>query len=603
MEGVGWGFPLTDGGIEGGHNESGISYFQANPIKSLTREVIQDSLDARKDTDKPVLVKFEQKKLSREAIPEVNELTSIFHKAKKYHEKRSVQTFKFLDKGHNLLLKETVSVLAIRDFNTTGLTKIKEDDGHFHKLTKTSGDTSKTGTANGSYGIGKHAPFAASNLRTMLYGTLNIDKEDNKGLQGVIKIASFKDEGSSSTQGTGFFGIKKRFMPLTDLSELNSFFVRKENEFGTDKFIIGFLDVPDWEEIIIEESISNYMLAIINGDLEIKVGNHSITQKSLSRYIDYVMKNNSQSSCLQFYSSLTSANKIVKENLFKTENGSMEKIKLYLIKDISYSKKISLVRGTGMKIYEKGHFRTPEAFAGTLVVEGNELNKVLRLMEPPTHDDWIPEIYKDNIDYASNLKSEILKWLREEINNLVPKNEKDYLELPGLDSILPSLDKEEKTTEDVSIDSTSEKTKSIKVVTNSMNKSPLRKRKISKAKGGRGKGKGTGTKGSGKGKGTEKNKTVELKNVRAFCFDEAKGLYQIVVSPKKSGDVSLKINLVGESITESAMIYDAYHFETNEKITTSNNTIGPVTLTDNRSTKILIKLDSNTRYALEVLSE
>ncbi|MFA1643624.1 hypothetical protein AB5N96_12235 [Chryseomicrobium imtechense] len=594
MGNIGWELPSTNGGREDGLNDSGISYFQANPVKSLTREVIQDSLDARKNADKPSIVEFIRKDLKKDAIPGIDELANIFEEATLYYKESLNETYHFFKKGHEALQKNTVSVLAIRDRNTTGLTGVgKTKDSHFHRLTKTTGDTAKTGTSNGSFGIGKHAPFAASIFRTMLYGTLNTDDGINQGFQGVIKIASYNRGEQFPTQGTGFYGHKDGFLPLTDLSELDSFFKRKDGDFGTDKFILGFEDKDNWENTVVEETVSNYMWAIINGSLEVVVNETIINKDTLETVIEEIVEFNPKSTCLEYYLSLTSPDAVIKTKEFQTEDGHPETMKLYLLKGNDFHKKVSLIRGTGMKIYEKGHFRTPDSFAGTLIVEGEELNKVLRKMEPPTHDDWKPGLYKKNQKYAEKLKKELYKWLNDEVNSITPKYEKDSLELPGLESVLPSLNQEENPVEEIDLTSNDEKINSIVIVSNSMNN---RKSKAKKRK------KGMPNSRPVKPRTEPKNKTTKatINRMRAFCIDEKDGQYRLVVDPVTSGEALIEVKLVGESITEQAKIYKAIEDQTGDNIEINENVLGPLNLIKGTNKTITLSLDKITRYSLEV---
>jgi hypothetical protein len=597
MEQIGWGFPSTNGGKEDGLNDSGISYFQANPIKSLTREVIQDSLDARESADKPAIVEFVHKHLSKQDIPGIEDLTEIFELATKSYEGISNETFQFFKNGLEALQKKTVSVLAVRDRNTSGLTRVGQTkDSHFHRLTKTTGDTAKTETSSGSYGIGKHAPFAASIFRAMFYATLNRESEPNRGFQGVIKIASFDCGEEYPTQGTGFFGYKKGYRPLTDLSGIHPFFIRENNDFGTDKFILGFEGFNDWKNIVIEESVSNYMWAIINGSLEVRVEETIINKETLEYIVDQIKVVNPNSSCLEFYLSLTSP-EAIKIGEFRTEDGMIETMKLYLLKGEDFNNQVSLIRGTGMKIYEKGHFRTPINFAGTLIVEGEKLNKVLRKMEPPTHDDWKPGLYKKNPDYAEKLKKTLYSWLNKEIRDITPKFEKDTLELPGLESILPSLNQEEDPTQEIDPKANNEKIKSIVIVTNSMNNRESKPRKK-----GRKKTKGSRTK---KTNPNPKNGTTKAKvnKTRAFCIDGEKGQYRLVLNPTNSGEAFFEVKLVGESLTENAEIFGAIHDQVGENIGINGNILGPINVKKDVNATITLTLDNVTRYSLEVVSK
>lgn len=598
MSEIGWDFPSTNGGREDGLNDSGISYFQADPVKSLTREVIQDSLDARLTTGLPAIVVFERKDLDKNLIPGIADLNDIFKSATDFYSGSSNETYKFFKKGYDALQQSTVSVLAIRDRNTTGLTKVGQaKKSHFHRLTKTTGETEKTGNSNGSFGIGKHAPFASSLFRAMLYGTLNIDSDINRGFQGVIKIASYDRGEEFPTQGTGFYGHKKGFLPLTDLTNLYSFFRREDGDYGTDKFILGFEGNKNWKEIVIEESVANYMWAIISGSLEIQVEDVVISKDTLDSVVKKISEYNPESTCLEFYQSLTSPDSVINVKEFETEDGTKETMKLFLLKGSDFSKRVSLIRGTGMKIYEKGHFRTPENFAGTLIVEGEKLNHVVRKMEPPTHDDWKPGLYKENKKYAERLKKDLYKWLNDQVRAITPKYEKDSIELLGLENVLPSLSQEESPVQEVNLQSNREKIKSITIVKNSMNAAKPRKRRSPKP--------GTKkTSGGGSPKNLKDQITKsQINRMRIFCVDEDSGNYRLVVSPTTSGEAYIEVKLVGESISEQAQIYNAIENQTGKTIQIQDNVLGPVNLVKGTNKIITITLDHITRYSLEVLQK
>ena len=64
---------------------------------------------------------------------------------------------------------EDCYILRISDFNTSGLLGSKEEiNTDWTNLTKSSGASDKKGTAGGSYGIGKYAPFACSDFAQIL---------------------------------------------------------------------------------------------------------------------------------------------------------------------------------------------------------------------------------------------------------------------------------------------------------------------------------------------------------------------------------------------------------------------------------------------------
>ena len=55
-----WTFPKADSGQIKGFNDEGIERFKGDPIKSLAREICQNSLDAWKDKSAPVRIEFSE---------------------------------------------------------------------------------------------------------------------------------------------------------------------------------------------------------------------------------------------------------------------------------------------------------------------------------------------------------------------------------------------------------------------------------------------------------------------------------------------------------------------------------------------------------------
>ena len=64
-----WIFPSTGGGEKQGFNNTGIEEFMDDPIKSLAKEICQNSLDAAIDSNQPVIVEFNTFELERENFP------------------------------------------------------------------------------------------------------------------------------------------------------------------------------------------------------------------------------------------------------------------------------------------------------------------------------------------------------------------------------------------------------------------------------------------------------------------------------------------------------------------------------------------------------
>ena len=115
---VGWVFPSIIMERIDGLNDSGTRHFTEAPIVFMTREVLQDSLDATA-LNQQVNVKFELSQLPQQAIPKVDELKQIFQRGKDTlttHEDAS----NFFEVSLQVLQQQSIPVLAIRVFNTTG---------------------------------------------------------------------------------------------------------------------------------------------------------------------------------------------------------------------------------------------------------------------------------------------------------------------------------------------------------------------------------------------------------------------------------------------------------------------------------------------------
>ena len=116
-----WYFPSTDGGQRNGINHAGIETFSGSPLKSLAREICQNSLDAVRDTDQPCKLEFSFFQIPTEKIPGYTEVSSTIKDMERFWKKSTDPKIKnFLEKAKKVLNGKEVSVARISDFNTTG---------------------------------------------------------------------------------------------------------------------------------------------------------------------------------------------------------------------------------------------------------------------------------------------------------------------------------------------------------------------------------------------------------------------------------------------------------------------------------------------------
>ncbi len=174
---IGWNFPNSNYGNVSGIGDAGIETFKGSLYRSLAREICQNSLDARLDDSRPVEVEFSLFDVSRDNIPGFSQLEETFRKCglfwKRENNKKIVD---FFTKANQVAGYTSFPILRISDFNTTGLTgSNKKYNSPWQNLVKASGVSDKAGSAGGSFGIGKSAPYACSNFRTVFYSTLDKD--------------------------------------------------------------------------------------------------------------------------------------------------------------------------------------------------------------------------------------------------------------------------------------------------------------------------------------------------------------------------------------------------------------------------------------------
>ena len=418
-----WRFPILDGGSEQGFNNGGIATFKGSDLyDNLAREICQNSLDAKRESETKVKVEFQIKSFERQKYNALQDLSEIFNSCGIYwKDKKDVRLDAFLQEANKTLSQESIDCLVISDYNTTGLTGAKSDiqqKSVWRALTHSDGVTNKSDTSAGSYGIGKNAPFACSKLRTVFYNTY---AEDNvKAFQGVSRLVTHKDENGEFTQGVGFYqkvnGKQRSPLFEEDVCEFRDLFNR--TEYGTDVIIIGLNKVSSWEDNIEKAIINNFFVSIYHELLEVKVGTRLINKETLLSRIKYYLDINPDDDKLKetfsFYETLTNED----SGHFSTKILENDDIEIYVRKDDNYSKKIVEMRSIGMVVRIRSK-NTLTKYAAVLIVNGEKLNAVLKNIEPPKHDRWDPEII-DNDELArkraKNTRSQIISWTNDIIN-------------------------------------------------------------------------------------------------------------------------------------------------------------------------------------------
>ena len=127
-----WFSSYLSGGERKGINDAGLRGFMNR--SAIARETCQNVVDAHeRESGGVATVEFELLTLPVEEIPGIDEFRRYFMSCREYElgdgDGGGDSTAKFFQRGEALLESDSVPVLRIRDFNTTGLTGDDEDAG------------------------------------------------------------------------------------------------------------------------------------------------------------------------------------------------------------------------------------------------------------------------------------------------------------------------------------------------------------------------------------------------------------------------------------------------------------------------------------------
>ena len=467
-----WFFPPLSGGDKQGLNNSGVAMFKG--IDSLTRETIQNVLDNPSDPSKPRIVEFEYLDLPRDKFPSVDDFTRIMESCRDYMtglvvggtDNESV----FFDVALGLLNSSnpTIPTLRIRDSNTTGLLgNDDEDTKPFCRLLKVQGVSSIQGGGGGTHGIGQHAPFQPSSLRTILYYTKRHDDNCEAFIAKSI-LCTFKNPSSPEVlkQSKGYWCQKNDSDPdnwktLRDGEKINDYFRRAGP--GTDLYITGFiLNDDNWEYEIRHAVLANFFAAIHFNELVVRIkksggGVKVIDASSLEAALNEAaeeqrlleedggrerrFERNAPKievwNSLWFYKALKNG-----KSFTKVING-IDEVKFYvhyepMNPDLSDS--WGFMRSPHMLVGIR-NAKVIRGFSGLLICDNKVGNKLLSRLEGPKHTEWsLKEIRNplpDEVKNAKRIEKEIAEFVRESLKSLRLGSQTSELNPANLGNYLP----------------------------------------------------------------------------------------------------------------------------------------------------------------------
>ncbi|WP_129590604.1 hypothetical protein [Stutzerimonas stutzeri] len=418
MEDVGLEFPLDTAGEHDGLGDAGIETFRDSAYASCAREAGQNSRDAAVSNSSPVRVAFNLLHIPTSEFPAKSRL-EIALKAclKEAHEEKEVD---FFTNALAVLNKDTVPVLHIADYSTLGLIGPPNEKGTpFHSLLKARGVTNKQDneTSAGSFGIGKNAVMAVSDLQTVFYSTLYKTTETEEfAAQGKVILVSHKGPDGLDRRPSGYWGHWTDFSAVTSQDEVPEWM--KRSQIGTSIFCMGFREGDgSWEDLMICSLISNFFGAICQKQMEFEVGSQIINSTTLESLLSSEsLRKSAEGTDLEdelsfarsLHRCLVSGNSVIQD--IDIEN--LGKIRVRILADKGLPRRLGFVRN-GMLITDNlsyfGHkfqkFPAAKDFICLVEPADSAAGKVLKTLENPKHKDFSADRISDPHKRASAVKA------------------------------------------------------------------------------------------------------------------------------------------------------------------------------------------------------
>lgn len=404
---------------------AGFETFRGSPYTSCARETGQNSRDAGRAT--PVRVAFKLHHIERARIPFADALAHSIGCC--LDDPQDEKTRVHLERALEAISAPSLKVLEIADYNTSGLIG-PTDDPHsvFAALVKGDGVTNKANdTSAGSFGIGKNAAYAVSDLQMVVYSTVYEDKETEEerfAAQGRLRLISHVD-GDRKCAAEGYWG-NPVFTAVEDPSSLPDWLSRQE--IGTTIFSLGFSERKDWAGQMTLSLVTNFFVAIDREEIEFSVEDATISRTSLDavlvdQALEAIAVENDQLAELRRARRLLLATRSEAASRHTISIAGLGDFTLHLLVGEGLPREVHILRN-GIYITDNfAKFSQPlRQFPGTrefiAVVEpassaqGKAPSVLLKRLENPAHDAFEPDRLSDEAE-RDQAKKQIKKLVAE----------------------------------------------------------------------------------------------------------------------------------------------------------------------------------------------
>lgn len=436
-----WNFVVrNESSQEQGREDSSFDFFKEKE-RCLVREYIQNSMDARSDSNRAVVVEFTYGKLLCEDYPEL--FLSLPERLKACSEYCKGNNAKdpYAEKYEYLVkhLSGSIGYLKVSDYNTKGMPYDynRFNKSKFKSCVRSANSSHKdSGNAGGSHGKGKTVGFVNSNINAVYYSTMTEDG-DCYG-EGVIKLCDhiYYDENNKQQiyEDVAFYDSKEGKHPDTE----NILSVFRRSEPGTDAYVLGMEENEEYITRMKKEVLRSFFKAIKENLLKVIICGEEFSCNNISEKLLKYFDNEGEYDNVRtrtpeiefnprpyFTEALCKAGTDDDHRVFNTDIDfpndfpTLGKTLVYFwksdkIKQENSRDSVVYMRKNNMVIEVK-RGRNNKGYYAVFICEGTG-NESLRHMENVTHDKW---------DYAETTKEEKpkAKKILDEIKQLIAKCE------------------------------------------------------------------------------------------------------------------------------------------------------------------------------------
>ncbi len=376
-----WKFREIDGIEERSFNKL-LETFLSYGLNALIRENIQNSLDAKLTSEKPVKITINLGDLETNDIPGIDTIRqriNCLEGANDYDRK----TIRHMQ---SIIQLESTKFMSFEDENTKGLNSTNWDFYAYQKGAHyTESDANLENIRGGSHGVGKIASNAASDIHLMFFS--NCDEQSIQQIGGTIQLVEHNFN-NKTFRSTGYYtdiATDCAFTPYNNTFDPSHVFAKKTRGL---KIIIPFFKYEtNATKEIIRAVCDNFFHAILQGQLIVNVLQLEINKDTIFNIINdeniYPSDDNTNFTTNYVHTYLNAKPIDLAINDLKNQHI----FDLYFRYDESIKRgKVAVIRTIGMKIEDfkvSGHSKTP--FNAVLIPKTQSEDVFLKSLENESH--------------------------------------------------------------------------------------------------------------------------------------------------------------------------------------------------------------------------